>query len=144
VIFPIDTVAVQPATGRRSGGTFHTGICLVARLDGGDEAVAAPRDVYDEPVAIAPIVQRAAQRGNMDCKVGRLDKYVGPNPIHQFLLADQLTWSFKQHGQDLQSATPQAHRLVAFEQEKLRRAQAERPEHNFARCRDGSADPFPE
>jgi hypothetical protein len=80
----------------------------------------------------------------MDSKIGRLDKYVGPNPTHQFVFADQLTWSLKQHDQDLQSATPEAHRLVAFEQKKLRRAQAERPERNFARCRDRRVDAFPE
>src|SRR5215831_10870219 len=79
-IFPIGTVAMQPATGRGSGGEFRTGIRLVAHLDWGDEAVAAPDDIYNEPVATAPIAQRAPQRGNMDRKVGRLDKYVGPNP----------------------------------------------------------------
>jgi hypothetical protein len=107
-------------------------IHFVAHLDWGDEAVAAPGDIYNEPVAIEPIAQCAAQRGNMDRKVGRLDEYVGPNPTHQFVFADQLTWSLKQHDQDLQSATPEARRLVAFEQKKLRRAQAERPERNFA------------
>jgi hypothetical protein len=56
-------------------------------VDCGDEAVAAPGDVYNEPVAISPIAQRATQGGHMDRKVGRLHKYVGPNPIHQFLLA---------------------------------------------------------
>ena len=29
----------------------------------------------------------------MDPKVGRLDEYVWPNPRHQFLLTDQLTWA---------------------------------------------------
>src|SRR5262249_41215612 len=53
--------------------------------DRGNEAVAAPGDVYDESVAIAPITQRATQGGHMNRKVGRLDKYVGPNPSHQFL-----------------------------------------------------------
>src|SRR5262249_25141803 len=61
----------------------------------GNETVAAPGDVYDESVTIAPVAQRATQGGHMDGKVGRLDKYVGPNPSHQFLLTDQLTWTFK-------------------------------------------------
>jgi hypothetical protein len=102
---------------------------LVARyFDWGNEALAASGDIYNEPVAIAPIAQRATQRGNMNSKIGRLDKYVGPNPAHQFVLADQLTCSLKQHNQDFQSATPKAHRLIAFEQKKMRREQAERPE----------------
>jgi hypothetical protein len=78
----------------------------------------------------------------MDREVCRLDKYVRPNPTHQFLLADQLTWSFKQNNQDFQSATSEMYWLVAFEQEKLCREQAERPECNVALCRDGSVGPF--
>ena len=103
-------------------------IHFVAHLDWGDEAVAAPDDIYNEPVAIA---QRAPQRGHVDRKVGRLDKYVGPNPSHQFLLADQLTWTFKQHREDFQSTTSKGHRLVPFHQKKLGREQAKRSERNF-------------
>jgi hypothetical protein len=98
------------------------------QLNQADEAVAAPGYIYDEPIAIAPIAQRATQRGNMDCKVGRLDKRVRPDSPHQFLLADQLTGALKQHNQDFQSATPKAHWLVAFEQKKLSREQAKRAE----------------
>jgi hypothetical protein len=47
------------------------------------------------------------------------------------LLADQLTGSFKQHNHDFQSATTEAPRLSAFEQKKLCREQADRPECNF-------------
>src|SRR5262249_61303103 len=89
-------------------------------------------DVYDEPVAIAPIAQRATQGGHMDRKVGRLDKYVGPNPIHQFLLADQLAWTFKQHVKDFQSTTSEGHWLVPFQQKKLCREEAKRSERNFS------------
>src|SRR5262249_18429544 len=85
-----------------------------------DEAVAAPGDVYDEPVTIAPIAQCATQGGHMDRKVGRLNKYVRPNPSHQFLLADQLTWTFKQHGENFQSTTSERYCLVAFQKKKLR------------------------
>ena len=63
----------------------------------------------------------------MDRKVGRLDKYVGPNPSHQFLLADQLTWTFKQHREDFQSTTSKRYCLVALQQKKPRREQAKRP-----------------
>src|SRR5262249_55160295 len=40
-------------------------------LDWADEAVAARGDIYNEPVAVAPIAQGATQRGHMDRKVGR-------------------------------------------------------------------------
>src|SRR6516165_11757030 len=96
--------------------------------DGRDEAVAAPGDVYDEPVAVAPIAQRATQGGHMDRKVRRLNKFVGPNPSHQFLLADQLTCTFKQHCEDFQSTTSKGHRLIPFQQKKLCREQAKRSE----------------
>jgi hypothetical protein len=67
----------------------------------------------------------------MDRKVGGLDKYVGPNPIHQFLLADQLAWTFKQRGKDFQSTTSERHWLVPLQQKKLRGEQAKRSERNF-------------
>jgi len=92
--------------------------------DWGDAAVATPWDVYNEPVTIAPIApiapiaQRAAQGGHMGRKVGRLDKYVGPNASHQFLLADQLTCTFKQHGEDFQCTTSKRYWLIDHDPEK--------------------------
>jgi hypothetical protein len=73
----------------------------------------------------------------MDRKVGGLDECVRPNPIHQVLLANQLSWSFQQHTQDLQSSTPDAYRPAQFEQKKLCRKQAERRECNLTRYRNG-------
>jgi len=67
----------------------------------------------------------------VDRKTAGLDKYVRPNPSHQFLLADQLTWAFEQHGEDFQSAPSEGHWLVPFQQKKLSREQAKRSERNF-------------
>jgi hypothetical protein len=64
----------------------------------------------------------------MDREIRRLDKYIRPNPAHQFLLADQLTWTSEQHHEYFQGATPKVHRLVAFQQKKLCREQPKRPE----------------
>jgi len=64
----------------------------------------------------------------MDRKVVGFDKKVRPNASHQFLLADQLTWAFKQNNQDFQSTTSDGHSLVAFQQKKLCREQAKRSE----------------
>jgi hypothetical protein len=87
LIFPVDAVGVQPTTRRRSVGAsssvFRADIRFAAHLNWGDEAIAAPLDIYDEPIAIAPIARCPTQRGNMDPKVGRLDEYLGPNPTHQ-------------------------------------------------------------
>ena len=86
-------------------------LVLVSRyLDRGDEYIAAPRDIDNEPIPITSVTQRAAQCRNMDGQVGRLDKYVRPNPSHQFLLTDHLTWMLKQNNQDFQSTTSEAHR----------------------------------
>ena len=92
------------------------------------KAIAAPGDIDDEPIPIASVAQRAAQCGNMDREVGRLDKHVRPNPSHQLLLGDQLASSFKQDNEDMHGATAERHRFVAFEQKKLRRTQDERSE----------------
>ena len=64
----------------------------------------------------------------MDCEVGLLDEYIGPDASHQVLLADQLAVAFKQRNQDLQSATSEGHGLVALQQKKLRGKQAKRSE----------------
>jgi len=64
----------------------------------------------------------------MDGQIGRLDKNIRPNASHQFLLADQLTWAFKQNNQDLQRTAAEGHWLVALQQKKLCRKQAKRSE----------------
>ena len=97
----------------------------------GDEAVASPGNIDDESIPVSSVAQRATQCGHMDGEIGRLDEDIGPNASHQFLLADQLTGAFKQSNQDFQSATSERHRLVAFQQKKLRREQAKRSERNF-------------
>jgi hypothetical protein len=114
--------------------TEHGTVLITLRLapagddDRGDEAVASPGDIDDEPIAVSSVAQHATQRGNMDREIRWLDKYVGPNPRHQLLLADQLTWAFEQHHQDLQSPASDGHWLVAFQQKKLGREQPKRPE----------------
>ena len=67
------------------------------------------------------VAEHSTQCGNMDGKVGGLDENIRPNASHQFLLTDQLTRAFKQHNQYLQSTTSERHRLVGFQQKKLRR-----------------------
>src|SRR6516162_2921719 len=67
----------------------------------------------------------------MDRKVGRLDKYVGPNAGHQFLFTHQLTWAFKQHREDFQSTTSERHWPFVFQEKKLRGEQAKGSERNF-------------
>src|SRR5215470_9327331 len=81
----------------------------------GDEAVASPGNIDNEPISVLPVAQHATQCGDMDCQIGRLDKNVGPHASHQFLLADQFTRTFQQDNQDFQSTTSERHRPLVFE-----------------------------
>jgi hypothetical protein len=63
--------------------------------DWGDEAVASPGNIDDEPIPVTSVAQRATQCRDKDSKIGRLDKNIRPDATHQLLLADHLTWSFK-------------------------------------------------
>jgi hypothetical protein len=50
----------------------------------------------------------------------RLDDDCGwPNPSHEFLPADQLSRALYQGDQDVECATPDAHRLAVFKQLSL-------------------------
>jgi hypothetical protein len=93
--------------------------------DRGYEPIAAPWHIDNEPISITSVAQRATQCRDMDGEVCRVDEYVRPNPTHQLFLADQFTGSFKQNNQDFQSATSEGYWLVAFQQKKLFRKQAE-------------------
>ena len=96
------------------------------RGDRGDELVAAPWDIDDEPISVPPVTQRAAQCRDLDGQIGMPDKDIGPDAIHQFLLADQITCALEQDDQDFQSTTSEGNRLVAVQQKKFRREQAKR------------------
>jgi hypothetical protein len=52
--------------------------------------------IDDEPVPITSVAQRAAQIGYLHGEVFWIDKYIWPNPFHQFLLGNQLAWPFQQ------------------------------------------------
>lgn len=122
----------------RPNSPVHRQLCSILGSpyrDWGDEAVAASGDVDDEAIPILTVTQRAAQRRHMNSEVGGLNENVGPNASHQVLLADQLSVAFKQSNQDVQSATSERHRLVAFQQKQLRSEQAKRSERKFCwRC----------
>ncbi|KGT79552.1 hypothetical protein MA20_11810 [Bradyrhizobium japonicum] len=83
-------------------------------IDGGDEAVAASGNVYDEPMTFPTVTQRATQGRHVDREIGWLDENIGPDASHQIPLANQLTSAFKQGDQDFQRAASERHWLVAF------------------------------
>src|SRR6266702_1198508 len=48
--------------------------CVASQRDRRNKAIAAPRDIDNEPIPITSVTQPAAQCRNMDGQVGRLDK----------------------------------------------------------------------
>jgi len=96
--------------------------------DCANELVSSARNINDEPISVLSVAQRAAQSRNMDGQICRTDKDIWPNAVGQFLLADKLTCALNQSNQDFQCTTSQRHWLVAFQQQKLCRKQAKRPE----------------
>src|SRR6516165_10836087 len=99
-------------------------------MDCGDEPVAPPFDVDDEPIPILAVTQRATQSSHLSREVGGGDKMSRPNASSQVLLADKLASPFNQSNQDLQSTAPERHGLVTLQKKELRRKQAERSERN--------------
>jgi len=57
-------------------------------------------NVDNESIPVSSVTQRATQCRNVDGKIGRRDKDIGPNASRQFLIADQPTSTFKQNNQD--------------------------------------------
>jgi len=69
------------------------------------EAVAAPRDGGND---IRP--QHLAQRTDLDLQVVLLLHHAGPDPVQQFLLADDVLASFDKHSQHLERTRAERHR----------------------------------
>jgi len=85
-------------------------------IDCGDEPVASPLDVDDEPIPALAVTQRATQSSHLSREVGGGDKMIRPNASSQVLLADKLASPFNQSNQDLQSTASERHGLVALQQ----------------------------
>jgi hypothetical protein len=61
----------------------------------------------------------------MNAKIGLVDCRVRPRNGDQLVLAHELTGARHKSDQDMESATPDSHRLVIFQQQALSRKEAE-------------------
>jgi hypothetical protein len=112
-------------SGRRGRGLWPR-----QRRDRRDEAIAAAGNGRYVAIARLAIAEGPAQRGHMDAEIAFLDEGVGPDAGDQLVLADQLTGALDQDGEDVERAATESQRLFAFEQELLRRKQAEGTERD--------------
>jgi hypothetical protein len=94
----------------------------------GRETIAPARYVDDVPSAILPITKRATKRRDVHPNVGLFDKRVRPYYAGKFFLLYNFAGPFDQNLQNGQSATSQAQRTIAFEQQPLRGKQPKGPE----------------
>ncbi len=104
-------------SGRRGPQLFRDRNCR-------DKAVATTGNIDQIPIAAMAVAQRPPQGGDMDRKIALHDGRARPDAGHQLLLADQLAGALDQGYQDIESTTAEANRLVAVQQEPLRRKQA--------------------
>jgi hypothetical protein len=64
----------------------------------------------------------------MNGQIGPVDKYLWPHPGHQLFFADEFARSLNQRNEDIKRATSQPNSLISFQQQPLRRQEAERGE----------------
>ncbi len=105
--------------------------------DGRNKAIALARGGSDVAPAAAPIPQRPPQRADLEFEVALLDKGVPPRAGHQFVFANQLARTLDQSDEEIERATAEANRLVAFEQQALLREQTKGSERDRPVARSG-------
>ena len=96
--------------------------------DFADKTVSSSRYVDDEAISVLSVAQCTSQCADVDREVVRFDEDVRPNARHQLLLTDHFAGTLQQCDQNFQSAASDIHRLVAFQQKKLRGQQPKRAE----------------
>ena len=77
-------------------------------------------------MAALAVAEGAAQGADLNLQIRFFDEGLRPDAGDQFLLADHLAGAFDQSGQNVEGAAAEPHRLVALEQEPLRRKEPER------------------
>jgi hypothetical protein len=107
------------------GQPSHAGGCV-------DPVEGSARHVDDVSSVILPIAKRATKRRDVHPNVGLFDERVRPYNASKFFLLYNFASPFGQDLQNGQSATSQAQRTIAFEQQPLSGKQPEGPEtYNF-------------
>ena len=117
------------------------GVGLVGRDYLADEGIAASRDVGDIAPPLLSVAQRFSQRGDMHTQGPFLDDDIGPYSCAESLPGDHLTSLLDERDEQIPCPAAEPHRQLAFEQELLRRKQAERTERELARTRKVACHP---
>src|SRR5205823_6747641 len=92
----------------------------------GDEIVTPSCNGGDVAIAALAIAQGTAQGADLDLQVRVFDEGFRPGSGYQFFLADNLAGAFEQRRKDVKGTAAEAHRLVAFKQQPLRRKESVR------------------
>ena len=103
---------------RRGGGSRHWQC----------QAIAAPWLVDDGIVVRAGLGQRLARGGEVDAQGALLDRLPRPDPVEQSLPRHQPAACLDQHGEQVDRAGAQPHRLVTARQHHRARIEGERPD----------------
>jgi len=106
-------------------------------FDRRDEAIAASADGGHVSTTGLAFAQRPSERRDMNFEVAILNEGVGPGPGHEVALADEITPTLDESGEDLEGSAAQANRRFTLQQELLCRKEPERAERKctFARGR---------
>jgi hypothetical protein len=99
-----------------------------------DEIVAPSNNRGDVAIVALPVAERTTQSADLDFEIRFFHERCWLGSGDQLLLADNLPGAFDQSSQDIKRATAEPHRLVALEQEPLRRKKSE-----WAECDRGAA-----
>ena len=92
------------------------------------KTIAAPHHVDDVAGTRLAVAEHLAQRRDMHPQIGVVDERRRPRAGEQVLLGHSLPGALDQREQDLHGATAEPRRLVALEEDPVRRDQPERTE----------------
>ena len=99
---------------RSAGTTASRASCRA--VDGSNEAVAAAGNIADVALAGLAIAKGAAQGRHVNPEIALFDEDVGPDPLQQLLLADDLALLLDESQQNVAGAAADADRLAGVEQ----------------------------
>src|SRR5882672_3276584 len=111
--------------GRRDGRGLQGPRWLVDAY-GRDEIIAPSYHGDDVTIAALPVAEGAAQGADLNLQVRLFDERLWPRASHQLFLADHFAATLDQSDENVEGAIAEPHRIVALQQQPLRRKEPER------------------
>ena len=93
-------------------------------------AVPPPRNIRQVSASRLAVAQRPSKPSHLDFDAALVDKNVGPDAGHELALADQFARAVDKSDQYLKRPAAKPNRRLTFQQQLLRRKEAERAERN--------------